>query len=118
MLNEFSAPPSAMSSSESQFQIHFFLSELLHDPCFILFSFFKDFFFIIVSFVYLCHFSDVNPFACTSEVPSGIIVDKTECLSIEDQIHFLLADYLSLLNECFKPFEKRLLMSAYSTFVS
>jgi hypothetical protein len=49
-------------------------------------------------------FSDVKLFFRTAEVPSGILVDETGCLLIEDQIHFFLSIYLSWLNERFKPF--------------
>jgi len=39
-----------MSSSESPVSNSFFVSELLHDPCFLLFSFLIYIFFIIICF--------------------------------------------------------------------
>ena len=101
---KFSASPSAMTSSESPVSNPFFLSELLHDPCFLFFFFLKDFFFKLCTSDSFATFSDIKLFTRTAGVPSGILVDDTGCLLIEDQIHFLLADYLSWLNECFKPF--------------
>ena len=82
-----------------QFQIHFPSLSACMTLVRLLSSFLNVFFYS--SSDSFATFSDVKPFTRAAETPSGVLMDKTGCRLIKYQIHFLLADYLSWLKDCF-----------------
>jgi hypothetical protein len=85
-----------------QFQIHFPSLNYCMNLVRLLFSDWSFFNYLLR--IELPFFSDVKPFIRAAEMPSWVFMYKAGSLLINDRIHFLLPDYLSWLNECFKLF--------------